>query len=74
MNEINKKSNKAVSLAESLQSKVVDLLIGQDPEVINLAMCCLMVRAIQATTKSEHDAIMLARKNAEFVIKNVNQL
>lgn len=70
------RADKMARIAESLQYDTVATFAknGNDPEVLNGALCCLLIRLIQATTESKEDALELAKKNAAFIIDNVNKL
>lgn len=63
-------------IAESLQYDTVATFSknGDDPEALNGALCCVMIRLIQATAETPKDALELAEKNCAFIIKNVNNL
>lgn len=70
------RAEKMAKIAESLQYDTLATFAknGADPKLLNGALCCLMIRLIQATTESPKDAASLALKNANFIIENVNKL
>jgi hypothetical protein len=70
------RADKMARIAESLQYDTVATFAknGDDPEVLNGALCCLMIRLIHATTESKLDAVTLAKKNAKFILENINEL